>query len=87
MNPGRGWNPNLEISYHPEYSEYEDEVFGKNEHQDCIFDLFNFQLLSLCQAREIVNVPKLTSFSILGFFQLEVKLGFEFLKVSPNQKY
>ena len=23
MNPGRGWNPNLEGSYHPEYREYE----------------------------------------------------------------
>ena len=27
MNGGRGWNPDLEESYLPEYSEYEDENF------------------------------------------------------------
>ena len=27
MNPRRGWNPNLEESYLPEYSEYEAEIF------------------------------------------------------------
>ena len=27
MNPGRGWNPNLEGSYLPEYSEYEAEFW------------------------------------------------------------
>ena len=27
MNPGRGWNPNLEESYLPEYSEYQDKRF------------------------------------------------------------
>ena len=30
---------------------------------------------------------KTTSFSILGFFMLGVKLGFDFLGVLPNQKY
>ena len=27
MNPGRGWNPDLEESYLPEYSEYDAESF------------------------------------------------------------
>ena len=27
MNPGRGWNPDLEESYLPEYSEWEAENF------------------------------------------------------------
>ena len=27
MNPGRGWNPDLEESYLREYSEYKDEIF------------------------------------------------------------
>ena len=27
MNPGRGWNPNVEGSYLPEYSESESEVW------------------------------------------------------------
>ena len=30
---------------------------------------------------------KTTHFSILGFFRLEVKLGFEFFGVLPNQKF
>ena len=34
-----------------------------------------------------MNVPKLISFSILGFFRPRVKLGFDFPGVSPNQKY
>ena len=34
-----------------------------------------------------MNVPHIINFSILGFSQLEVKLGFDFPGVSPNQKY
>ena len=29
MNPRGGWNPNLEESYLPKYSEYEAETFTK----------------------------------------------------------
>ena len=34
-----------------------------------------------------MNVPKRIRFSILWFFKLGVKLGFEFPGVIPNQKY
>ena len=60
--------------------------FGHRVHQDCIFSSYNFPLLILLQPQNIANVPKLSSFSIQGFSQLEVKLGFDFPKVSPNQK-
>ena len=60
--------------------------FGYSVNKDFLFDLWNFQLLSLLPSRDIANVPKLLSFSILGFFQPGVKLGFDFPKVSPNQK-
>ena len=60
--------------------------FGYSVHQDFSFIPGNFQLLSLRQSRDIANVPKLITFSILGFFQLRVKLGFDFLRVIPNQK-
>ena len=59
---------------------------GKSVNKDFIFGLYNFQILILRQYRDIVNVPKLIRFSILGFFQLGVKLGFDFPEFSPNQK-
>ena len=46
-----------------------------------------FHLLSLLQSQYVANVPNLISFSILGFFRLGVKLGLDFPRVSPNQKY
>ena len=61
--------------------------FGNSVNMDFIFDLWTFHLLSLLQSRDIVNLPKLINFSILGFFQLMVKLGFDFPRFSPNQKY
>ena len=60
--------------------------FGKILNRDFIFTLYNSQLLSLRQSQYIENLPKCISFSILGFFQLGVKLGFDFPKVSPNKK-
>ena len=59
--------------------------FGYSVNQEFIFSFCNFHLLILHQSCDIVNLPKLISFSILGFFQLEVKLGFDFPGVSPNQ--
>ena len=38
MNPGRGWNPDLEESYLPEYSEYEADNLHM-VHQGFIFGL------------------------------------------------
>ena len=61
--------------------------FGHSVNLDFIFSLGKFQLLKFLQSRDIVNVPTLISFSILGFFRLGVKLGFEFPRFSPNQKF
>ena len=61
--------------------------FGYSGNSDFIFGLERFELLILLQSRDMENLPKLISFSILGFFQLGVKLGFEFPEVVPNQKY
>ena len=61
--------------------------FGYVVNQDFIFILLNFPLLRILQSQDIVNVQKCISFSILGFFKLGVKLGFEFPGVTPNQKY
>ena len=44
MNPGRDWNPNLEESYLPEYSEYEAEIFTKGT---SIFYLWYVKILAL----------------------------------------
>ena len=33
MNPGRGWNPNLEESYLSEYIEYEAEIFTEGTYR------------------------------------------------------
>ena len=86
MNPGRGWNSNLEGSYLVDYSKSEAE-FWTQCHQDFIFYLCKFKVLILLQSQDIVNVPKLINFSILGFFWPGVKLGFEFTRVITNQKY
>ena len=60
--------------------------FGKIVNKYFIFVLWKFHLLIHLQSIYIKNVPKLINFSILGFFQLRVKLGFDFPRVSPNQK-
>ena len=86
MNPRRGWNPDLEESYLPKYSKYEAEIFTQGTLG------FYFQPLKI-SAPETSSIPrysectKTTRFSILGFFRLGVKLGFDFPRVLPNQKY
>ena len=57
LNPGRGWNPDLEESYLLQYSECEAEKFtqGTLGIYICIEKKF---LLILLQARDIENVPK-----------------------------
>ena len=45
----------MERTYLLEYSEYEDDI-GDSVHQDFIFGPYNFQLLILCQSRNIANV-------------------------------
>ena len=68
MNPGRGWNPNLEESYLQEYSEYEDEIFT---HGASGFYLRPVKFLApdTSSILRYSECTKITRFSILGFFQ------------------
>ena len=86
MNPERGWNPNLEESYLLGYSKYEDEIWTNCKSGFYIWPLkfsahdpFSIPIYSEC--------TKTTRFSIVGFFRLGVKLGFDFPHVLPNQNY
>ena len=85
MNSGRGWNPNVEGSYHPEYRESEADFWI---HYKSGFYLRYLQFSSP-KPSPISGYRKCTKtqqFQYLGFFQLGVKLGFDFPGVSPNQK-
>ena len=84
MNRGTGWNPNLEESHLPEYSESEAEIFTQGTSG------FYLQPMKIL-APETSSIPiyseytKTTSFSILGFSRPEVKLDFP--GVLLNQKH
>ena len=77
MNLGRGWNPDLEESYLPEYSEYEVEYFTQGT-----VEIYLQPMKILAPEPSPISryseCTKTTSFSILGFFRPGVKLGFEF---------
>ena len=66
MNPRRGWNPYLEESYLPEYSESEDEMFTKGTSG---FYLQPMKILApdTSSIRRYNEFTKTTCFSILGF--------------------
>ena len=85
MNLGRGWNPDLEESYLPKYSEDEAKRFTQGTSG---FYLLPVKILAPDNSSisRYSECTKTTSFSILGFFSPGVKLGFEFPGVLPNQK-
>ena len=66
MNPGRGWNHDLEELYLPEYSEYEAEMFtqGSLGINICPIKILAPDTSPISRYRECT---KTTSFSILGF--------------------
>ena len=66
MNPGRGWNPDLEESYLPEYREYEAETFTKFKTQIFIrlVKILESDLSPISLYRES---SRITKFSPLGF--------------------
>ena len=82
MNPGRGQNPNLEGSYLLEYRKYEAEFWKK-----CTLGLYIRPLkVSSPEPFSIMGYSECTKtqhFQYLGFFQLGVKLGFDFPRVPP----
>ena len=85
MNPGRGWNPDLDKSYILEYCKYEAETFTQGTSEIYISPV---KILAL-DSPPILGYRECTktiSFSILGVFRPGVKLGFEFPGVLPNQK-
>ena len=85
MNLGRGWNLNLEESYLPEYSESEAEIFTQGT-SIFYFWLVKIAVVDTSSILRYSECTKNTRFSILGLFRPEVKLGFDFPRVSPNQK-
>ena len=66
MNPRRGWNPDLEGSYLPEYTEYEAESFTQGKSSIYIWSV---KILSPDPASisGYSECTKTISFSILGF--------------------
>ena len=66
MNLGRGWNPDLEESYLPEYSESEVETFtqGTSGIYICPINILGPEPYQISRYRKCT---KTTSFSILGF--------------------
>ena len=86
MNSGRGWNPNLERTNLLEYSEYEDEFWIQCSSRFYLRTL-EFSAPDTSPISEYSKCSKMQQFQYLGFFQLGVKLGFDFPGVSPNQKY
>ena len=85
MNLGRGWNPDLEETYFPEYSEYEANMFTQGTSRFYLWSMKKISpyISSIPRYREST---KTTSFSILGIFRLGIKLGSEFPRVLLNQK-
>ena len=76
----------MEESYLLEYIEYESKTWTH-----CTSGLY-IQPLQVSApdpypVSRYSEYTKTNSFSILGFFRPEVKLGFDFPRVSPNQKY
>ena len=84
MNPGRGWNPILEGSYLPEYSESEAEFWIQCKSGFYLRTL-KFSTPDPSPISSYSECTKTQQFQYLGFFQIRVKLGFEFPIVSPNQ--
>ena len=81
---GRGWNPNLERSYLLEYSEYEAENWKKYTSGFYIRPM-KYLALDTFAIPIYIKFTKTYPFCYLGFFQLGVKLGFDFPVVTPNQ--
>ena len=70
MNPGRGWNPNLEESSLQEYSESEAENF--TQYTSAIY-LHPLKILAPDPSpiSRYIKYTKTTSFSILGFSSMK----------------
>ena len=77
MNPGRGWNPDLEESCLLEYNEYEAENFTQGTSKIYIRSI-NVSIPDPSPISRYSKCNKMTSFSILGF---------DFPVVLPNQKF
>ena len=86
MNPGRGWNHDLEESYLPGYSGFEAEIFTHGTSGFYIRRM-KVSVPDTSSIPRYIECTKTTCFIILGFFRPGVKLGFDFLRVLLNQKF
>ena len=86
MNPGLGWKPDLEESYLREYSDYQATKFTQGT-WGIYLQLVKFLAPDPSPILRYSECTKTISFSILGVFNLGVKLGFDFPEVLPNQKF
>ena len=70
MNPRRGWKPDLEESYLPEYSESEDETFTEST-SGIYLQPVNVSALDPSPISRYIESTKTNSFSILGFSSMK----------------
>ena len=70
MNIGRGWNPNLEESYLPEYSEYEAKIFKQSKSRIYLRDV-KVLAPEPSPISKYNESTKTTSFHILGFSSMK----------------
>ena len=70
MNLGRGWNPDLEESYLPEYREYEADTFTKGT-SGIYLQPLKFSSLDPSPISRYSESTKTTSFGILGFSNMK----------------
>ena len=70
MNPGRGWNPDLEESYLPEYSESEVETFTQGI-SGIYLRPVKISAPDPSPISRYSEYTKTTSFSILGFSSMK----------------
>ena len=66
MNPGRGWNPDLEESYLPEYNKSKVEMYTQYSTRMFIWPIKS-SASDLSPILRYSKCTKTTSFSILGF--------------------
>ena len=70
MNPGRGWNPNLEESYLPEYSDSEAEIFTQ-----CTTRISLWPVKILASKASAIShyseSARITKLSLLGFSSMK----------------
>ena len=66
MNPGRGWKPDLEESYLPEYSKVEAATFTQS-YAGIYLWLVKFSAFDPSPILRYSEISRMTKFNLLGF--------------------